>query len=197
MVLGTTFQCAPIDFTWNKGQSGQCINIEILFVTLGIVNAVTDIIIVIMPLPLIWKLKMPRGRKIGICGIFALSSIVIVASIVRPIYLGNLNTYDLTCKSINMGIEKLSLICHRRRDRHRSLVYSGARPRHRWRIPTPDGSTLQQDQGNDLFSRKEFWRHRIKNLGSRSHSRWSVRSIAKTLAQRVGRIHGTGLRRLG
>jgi hypothetical protein len=99
MVFGTTFQCTPIDFAWNKSQTGHCINIATFFVTLGIINAVTDTIIVLMPLPLIWKLNLPKGRKIGICGIFALSSIVIVASIVRPVYLANLNTYDLTCKS--------------------------------------------------------------------------------------------------
>lgn len=99
MVFGTTFQCTPIDFAWNKSQPGHCLNVATLFVTLGIINAVTDIIIVVMPLPLIWKLRLPKGRRIGVCGIFALSSIVIVASIVRPVYLANLNTYDLTCES--------------------------------------------------------------------------------------------------
>ena len=69
-----------------------------MFVILGTINAVTDVFIIIMPLPMIWKLRLPRNRKLGICGIFALSSIVVVASVVRPIYLAQLNTYDITCE---------------------------------------------------------------------------------------------------
>lgn len=99
MIFVTVFQCTPVSFFWNKNQPGRCINVTASYMSTAAINAVTDFVIVVMPLPLIWKLKLPNDRKAGLCGIFVLGSIVIVASIVRPIYITNLNTYDITCES--------------------------------------------------------------------------------------------------
>lgn len=98
MIFLTVFQCTPISFVWNKTLAGTCINVSASYMSTAIVNVITDFIIVVMPVPLILRLNMPNGRKLGVCAIFILGSIVIVASIVRPVTLQNFDIYDITCK---------------------------------------------------------------------------------------------------
>ena len=81
---------------------GHCIDMKTMLVSLGIVNVFADVFIIFMPLPLIWKLNLPTDRKLGLMGIFALSSIVIVACIARPIYLSYPRSFDFTCESTSV-----------------------------------------------------------------------------------------------
>lgn len=69
------------------------------YVSTAIVNVVTDFIIVFMPVPLILRLNLPTGRKLGVCGIMILGGVVIIASIIRPVTLTHLDTNDITCES--------------------------------------------------------------------------------------------------
>jgi hypothetical protein len=96
--LAAIFQCTPISFFWNKNQPGTCFNANAFVLVTSIINVVTDFIIVVMPMPIIWKLDMPRARKIGVCGIFLLGGVVVFASTIRLVYLHNLSTFDPTCK---------------------------------------------------------------------------------------------------
>ncbi len=99
MIFLTVFQCIPITYVWNKNQPGSCMKIATSYVSTAIVNVVTDFIIVAMPVPLILRLNLPTARKLSVCGILILGGVVIVASIIRPVTLQNLDTNDLTCKS--------------------------------------------------------------------------------------------------
>jgi hypothetical protein len=100
-MLSIIFQCTPISFYWNKNQSGHCRGSGgiVTFVP-AVINVIYDFIIVVMPIPIVWKLDLPRARKLGICGIFLLGGVVTVTSIIRLPYIKNLKTYDLTCKSV-------------------------------------------------------------------------------------------------
>ncbi|KAL4780315.1 hypothetical protein BJX76DRAFT_364423 [Aspergillus varians] len=46
-------------------------------------NVFTDLLILVVPIPLIWKLQMRRVQKVLISGIFLLGSLVCIASLIR------------------------------------------------------------------------------------------------------------------
>ncbi len=85
-------------------------SISTSYVSSAIANVVTDFIIVAMPIPLILRLNLPTGRKLGVCGILVLGSVVIIASIIRPVTLTKLDTNDITCKSSNKWCDNRELI---------------------------------------------------------------------------------------
>lgn len=103
-MTASIFQCTPVSFYWDKTQTGTCIDGESLYFITAIINVIYDVIIVSMPMPVIWKLQMPRSRKIGISGIILLGAIVILASIVRLVYVKTLKTYDLLWDAVDIGI---------------------------------------------------------------------------------------------
>ena len=50
--------CVPIAFNWNKEiPGGHCANVDVGFLIVGIVDATTDFMILILPMPMIWRLK--------------------------------------------------------------------------------------------------------------------------------------------
>lgn len=65
--------CRPIDSLWAPTTSGdQCGNLERLYLWHGIQNLIHDIILVAMPMPLLWRLHLPIGKKVSLILIFAM-----------------------------------------------------------------------------------------------------------------------------
>lgn len=63
-------QCVPLESLWNPTVTGRCIDIILVFILLGALNAATDAAILVLPLPELWKLNMTPKRKYQIVGIF-------------------------------------------------------------------------------------------------------------------------------
>ncbi|KAJ5334382.1 uncharacterized protein N7506_008165 [Penicillium brevicompactum] len=80
-------------------------------------NMVTDVLILIAPLPIVWKLQMRIGQKIEVCSLFLLGGFVCVASIVRIHYLTFLHhnvdiTWTLSEVSVWSTVEPcIGIIC--------------------------------------------------------------------------------------
>ncbi|CAG8955236.1 hypothetical protein HYFRA_00007253 [Hymenoscyphus fraxineus] len=75
--VGNTIQCLaicrPFSFQWDKTiEGGKCGNQNLGILLVAFLNLVTDLIIVIMPMPLVWNLKMPRHKRLALIGIFSL-----------------------------------------------------------------------------------------------------------------------------
>ncbi|KAK4546547.1 hypothetical protein LTR36_001764 [Oleoguttula mirabilis] len=85
--LVTVFQCLPVHHTWNRKTPGTCINNTAFWYSHAAFNTFWDIVIYLMPIPLIRNLKLQRGQKTGLVSIFALGAFVIAASIVRMVML--------------------------------------------------------------------------------------------------------------
>ncbi|KAM0351009.1 hypothetical protein ACHAPU_002787 [Fusarium lateritium] len=83
------FACKPVSHFWNQytGSKGQCIDVKLFFLVLGIMNMVNDIVILSVPIPRIWALKMNHRTKISVVCIMLLGSFVCIASIARIYYL--------------------------------------------------------------------------------------------------------------
>jgi hypothetical protein len=54
IALGQAFACTPISDGWQAVSTGRCVDKEALQYSGSIVNLVTDLIIVLMPMKLLW-----------------------------------------------------------------------------------------------------------------------------------------------
>ena len=72
---------------------GICINVHVMWIVQDILFLVLDIYVVVLPLPMIWKLQITRPEKIAISGMFLLGSLYVQCSPYR-------NELRLTSSSI-------------------------------------------------------------------------------------------------
>lgn len=76
--------CRPFAYSWDQvNHSGTCGNLNAAYVSIGIVDVCTDLVIFILPLPLISKLTMQRSTKFATMGLFALGLCTVAAGAAR------------------------------------------------------------------------------------------------------------------
>ncbi|KAF3061499.1 hypothetical protein GL218_03013 [Daldinia childiae] len=83
ILLDVTFMCTPIAKAWDTTLDGHCLNTGRFWMGSGITSLIIDIIILVMPMPMLWKLHMKTIRKIQILGVFICGYLVVVVSIGR------------------------------------------------------------------------------------------------------------------
>lgn len=71
--LALIFACHPVERNWDPilpfWDMDYCINRAGLYLATAITNTTTDIILILIPIPIIWKLHVPVGQKLGIAAI--------------------------------------------------------------------------------------------------------------------------------
>ncbi|KAL4994485.1 hypothetical protein BDV10DRAFT_151106 [Aspergillus recurvatus] len=77
------FTCFPITPLVEPFYGNKCINGLAMWYAGCISDVVIDLVIFVIPLPMISQLKLPRKRKVGIGAIFVLGTTVVVISITR------------------------------------------------------------------------------------------------------------------
>ena len=65
------FQCTPVQSFWNSAVPGHCISILAFFRAETAFNLVTNVAIILLPMPMVWRLHMALRRRILLTGIFA------------------------------------------------------------------------------------------------------------------------------
>ncbi|KAI9850382.1 MAG: hypothetical protein M1838_005772 [Thelocarpon superellum] len=81
--LALVFACQPINAWWIADVNAHCMNdYDFLMAESGI-TILTDVWLLVMPMPLVWKLQISRQQKLALSGVFLLGGFVCVASIVR------------------------------------------------------------------------------------------------------------------
>ncbi|KAH7357488.1 hypothetical protein BKA66DRAFT_538275, partial [Pyrenochaeta sp. MPI-SDFR-AT-0127] len=75
--------CLPFEKLWTPGIPGRCINIKAYWTANPALNVIFDIGIFVLPIPLLWALKLPKRQRLSLVGVFALGLIVVIASILR------------------------------------------------------------------------------------------------------------------
>ena len=65
IVFAAIFQCKPIHAVWDPSVKGaKCFPFNTMVVVFAILNAVTDVTTMLIPLPLLWRLHMPSRQKL-------------------------------------------------------------------------------------------------------------------------------------
>ncbi|KAK7955233.1 hypothetical protein PG988_015927 [Apiospora saccharicola] len=81
------FQCTPISGFWEPGPGVKCLPIVPGWYIAAAGNIVADILIILIPLPLIKGLNLPRAQKLALAGIFCLGFLTTAISLIRVKYL--------------------------------------------------------------------------------------------------------------
>lgn len=69
ITLASALICSPIETAWNPNVQGKCGNQYILDIIAPIPWILTDFIILLAPLPNVWKLQLPYRQKVGLIGL--------------------------------------------------------------------------------------------------------------------------------
>lgn len=81
------FQCTPIKAFWDFTVADRkCLSEELNLLIWSVANTITDFLVVLLPLSIFWKMRMPRRQRIIVCTLFGVGGIACVAGIVRIIY---------------------------------------------------------------------------------------------------------------
>ena len=74
--------CIPLSYLWDKelAGGGHCFNINQFYRWSALPNIVTDVVMLILPLPVVWRLQTSRSIKIGLTLTFATGSLYVVVA---------------------------------------------------------------------------------------------------------------------
>lgn len=62
-----------MSYYWDKTVlGGKCVNGPAMYFAHTILNLLSDVILLLLPFPVVAKLKVGRAQKVGLCGIFML-----------------------------------------------------------------------------------------------------------------------------
>lgn len=69
-LLTQIFGCAPVDKFWKPKTPGHCLVLTKAVYAYGSMNFISDLFIFVLPLPMIWRLKLSRKEKLGVTLVF-------------------------------------------------------------------------------------------------------------------------------
>ncbi|KAL4808400.1 CFEM domain-containing protein [Aspergillus unguis] len=105
------FSCKPISYYWNEWDGehkGTCLSHNNILLAHSTINIVLDVIIVCLPMPVLLKLQMPIGKRLGIISMFAVGIAVTVISIMRLVETVGFNSTENPTKDfVPVGIWSL------------------------------------------------------------------------------------------
>ncbi|GAP89890.1 putative integral membrane protein [Rosellinia necatrix] len=104
LLLVSIFSCEPIHGFWDIDIPSKCVDSKWFFVGNAIPNILADLFLLFLPMRDVWKLKMSIQSKIGVTGLFALGSFVIIASGLRIKFTLSINPQDVTWDYVGVGL---------------------------------------------------------------------------------------------
>lgn len=72
--LAFAFQCWPVDNIWSKSEMARdsaCVNVHVLALSGSIINMLQDLMVVVLPTPILCKLSLPVVTKIQVLIMFS------------------------------------------------------------------------------------------------------------------------------
>ncbi|PVH81178.1 hypothetical protein DL98DRAFT_548618 [Cadophora sp. DSE1049] len=86
--------CNPIAALWIPDLPAVCLDRVKLFYCDTVMSALTDMVILVLPIPLVWSLKMPLKKKLRIAALLGAGGIATAASVVRLILVFQPNSFN-------------------------------------------------------------------------------------------------------
>lgn len=77
-VISFAFQCTPAAQFWNPESPGHCVNRPVLMMLASLFPMLTDFVIYLMPMPVIWQLQMTVRRKLELTLVFAVGGLYLL-----------------------------------------------------------------------------------------------------------------------
>ncbi|KAL1640916.1 hypothetical protein SLS58_006532 [Diplodia intermedia] len=104
----TVLQCSPVSFFWTKaiiGDStgGTCLDVEIIIALTyfySAVSALCDFTFGLLPVVMLWNLRMSRSTKVAVAPILSMGCIASAGVLVRTAYIKDFRDPDFLCPSV-------------------------------------------------------------------------------------------------
>ncbi|KAK8100053.1 integral membrane protein, partial [Apiospora kogelbergensis] len=164
--------CIPLRKKWDHAVEdidGYCHPVGIWWAITGF-QAGTDVIVFLMPLPTIYKLRLPRRQKLGLVAVFAIGLFVCLISVMRIVWIYRSNDPDFTytgrmiaewsCVEVNTAVICASLMVlkplYRKLHPHKTrMILKDDMPGSYEPPPTVGGARARpmlQNHGSELFN---------------------------------------------
>ncbi|KAJ5168789.1 uncharacterized protein N7482_004383 [Penicillium canariense] len=75
--------CVPLAKFWDPSVPGFCFDKKALWFSNSAIHILTDVMILIYPMPVLKSLQLPKRQKFALMGVFALGGFVLITSILR------------------------------------------------------------------------------------------------------------------
>ncbi|KAF2429363.1 hypothetical protein EJ08DRAFT_573853, partial [Tothia fuscella] len=120
LIFITIFQCKPIYAFWTVPlpRNSKCLDDGILTLACGIANTIADLLVVLLPIPLIARLDIQPRRRVGAILLVSLGFVVCIAGAIRSYYtwLSLIHSYDETWETYGVWLSAaveidLGVIC--------------------------------------------------------------------------------------
>ncbi|PSN69245.1 hypothetical protein BS50DRAFT_572401 [Corynespora cassiicola Philippines] len=86
-LLPTFFMCEPLEYIWNRNiEGGKCINVKAFWRGTGAIALFFDVTCVVLPLPVLWSLKMGVWQKLKLTMLFGLGLGICIITALRIYY---------------------------------------------------------------------------------------------------------------
>jgi uncharacterized membrane protein HdeD (DUF308 family) len=111
---------SPMGEMWTPTvDSSNCLNESLILLAFGIANTVSNFMVVLMPIPIIWNTQMPVDRRMRVMALLTLGLLACCAGIVRTIYTARYTasrdkTWDIipvliaSTVELNLGIVRIT-----------------------------------------------------------------------------------------
>ncbi|KAF2679549.1 hypothetical protein K458DRAFT_393679 [Lentithecium fluviatile CBS 122367] len=89
--------CHPIEFQWDKTiPGGSCRDFLTTYYSVHIIIFITDFILAVLPVPVLWGLNMNIRKKLGVTIMFMLGIIIGVFNLIRIAWRSKVSSLDIT-----------------------------------------------------------------------------------------------------
>ncbi|KAM0250028.1 hypothetical protein ACHAQJ_008797 [Trichoderma viride] len=115
-MIATIFQCHPVTKAFDKALPGTCIDLAKFWYANAGFSIATDVIILLLPMPLVYQLEVPRAQKVALMAVFAIGIFVVITSCLRVTTLDIFatspdNTYDIANVMWTIIEPNVAIIC--------------------------------------------------------------------------------------
>ncbi|KUL84961.1 hypothetical protein ZTR_07857 [Talaromyces verruculosus] len=81
VILSGFLNCIPVARFWDPNVPGHCLAYRPLWYSNAALNILTDVVILLMPIPALMPLDLPLRQKVGCCCVFALGAVLMWSAI--------------------------------------------------------------------------------------------------------------------
>ncbi|POS85895.1 hypothetical protein EPUL_003873 [Erysiphe pulchra] len=114
-IFAIIFTCIPVRAAWDYNVKGHCYNTLNFFMISSSFHILLDIMLCVLPIPLIWSLSIPKTQRLILLALFCGGALACISSILRLIHLrragDNINSSTVDAISWSIIEVNTGIIC--------------------------------------------------------------------------------------
>ncbi|KAH8742939.1 integral membrane protein [Diaporthe sp. PMI_573] len=99
-ILEAFLICRPYAKNYYVNLEGTCGNVRTFYIWLSALNLFSDLVILLLPIPFLYKLQMPLRKRLGLISMFMVGVLTCVVTLYRQTTLGDMDLKDITASGL-------------------------------------------------------------------------------------------------